>query len=201
MPKIYRDTAIEKLSSPDQLDKSIVLSSPLSWLCLIGIFIVIVGALAWVSAVFLPQTVSVVGIVCDSEDADRVCDNVVCYVPIGDATSVEKGDEAFITHSDKSGKEIGKVEGTVVNIDTDPASKEQMTAVLGSEERVNSYFGSSVEPVCEVTIKISATDDTNINAVLNRLEGQQIRLVNHMAVDVKIVTGKSALLPKLIPWR
>lgn len=47
MAQIYRKTALDKISSPEQLDKSLKITSPLSWLALIGLTVIVVISLIW----------------------------------------------------------------------------------------------------------------------------------------------------------
>ena len=47
MAELFRKAALERLSSPEQLDKAITVSKPVSWLALIGITIIIVAFIAW----------------------------------------------------------------------------------------------------------------------------------------------------------
>jgi len=47
MAGLFRKAALERLSSPEQLDKAITVSKPVSWLALIGVTIIIVAAILW----------------------------------------------------------------------------------------------------------------------------------------------------------
>lgn len=44
---IFRQKSVERVSSPEQLDGYLKVTSPSVWLILIGIIIVLVGAIAW----------------------------------------------------------------------------------------------------------------------------------------------------------
>ena len=63
MAELYRKTALEKISSPDQLDKMLKVTSPLTYLMLIGATIVIAAAAVWSVLGTLPETVTASGIV------------------------------------------------------------------------------------------------------------------------------------------
>ena len=47
MADLFRKTSLEKLSSPEQLDKMIVITPPSFWMALSGAGLVIVVALIW----------------------------------------------------------------------------------------------------------------------------------------------------------
>lgn len=63
MAQLYRKTALEKISSPEQLDKALKVTSPLSWLALVGITLIIVVAIVWSIVGTIPVTVTAQGII------------------------------------------------------------------------------------------------------------------------------------------
>lgn len=62
MSDIYRKSALEKLQSPEQLDKMIQITSPMFWIASLGGGIIIVAALIWSIFARLPINVSSDGI-------------------------------------------------------------------------------------------------------------------------------------------
>ncbi|MBN2833850.1 MAG: HlyD family efflux transporter periplasmic adaptor subunit [Candidatus Delongbacteria bacterium] len=63
MSSPYRKIALERQSSLEQLDKSIKITSPMSWLALIGVTIIILVTIIWSIFGKLPTTVTVNGII------------------------------------------------------------------------------------------------------------------------------------------
>lgn len=63
MAQLFRKSAIEKLSSPEQLDKSIVVTAPMSWLSLIGIALIVVCFIVWSIFGTMPSTTEAKGII------------------------------------------------------------------------------------------------------------------------------------------
>lgn len=61
MAQLYRKSALERLSSPEQLDKALKVSSPLSWLVLIGIALIIAVTVVWSIIGTIPVTVTASG--------------------------------------------------------------------------------------------------------------------------------------------
>ena len=47
MANIYRKTALDKLSLPEQLDKAITVISPSFWIAIIGLGVILLIALLW----------------------------------------------------------------------------------------------------------------------------------------------------------
>lgn len=63
MAQLFRKSSIEKLSSPEQLDKSIVVTSPMSWIALIGIAFIVVCFVIWAICGSMPSTMDAKGII------------------------------------------------------------------------------------------------------------------------------------------
>lgn len=129
MAEIYRKSALEKISSPDQLDTILKISSPMSWLALIGATIIVVVTVIWAFVGRIPMTVQSSGIISSPDSTNSVFSNTsgtvvrVYYsrgskVYIGDVLMDIKTDrdETVQVISDQVGyiSEIVKPEGTAI---------------------------------------------------------------------------------------
>ena len=63
MADLYRKSALERISSPEQLDKVLKVTSPMSWLALIGITIIVVVTVIWSVVGTIPVTITTQGII------------------------------------------------------------------------------------------------------------------------------------------
>ena len=63
MADLYRKSALEKISSPEQLDKALTVTSPLSWIALAAVTVMIVVTIVWSVIGTIPTTVSAMGII------------------------------------------------------------------------------------------------------------------------------------------
>lgn len=63
MADLYRKSSLERLSSPEQLDKVLRVTSPMSWLALLGITFIIIVTVVWSFIGVIPETITVKGIV------------------------------------------------------------------------------------------------------------------------------------------
>lgn len=89
MASIFRESAIERLSSPDRLDCMIKVTSPLSWVGILAAGIVSILAIAWSFVGSIPTTVSANGFLVGSYSTNTVFGNVAgtvteIYVREGD---------------------------------------------------------------------------------------------------------------------
>ena len=96
MANIYRKAALDKLSSPEQLDKAITIISPSFWIAAIGGLAIIAVALAWSIFGRLPVKVSADGMYMGSGGLQSVvseADGIVQEVYVSEGDEVEKGQE------------------------------------------------------------------------------------------------------------
>ena len=63
MAQLYRKSAVERISTPEQLDKALTVTSPMSWIALAAVTVVILAAVIWSVTATIPVTVTAAGIV------------------------------------------------------------------------------------------------------------------------------------------
>ncbi len=72
MAQLYRKSALDKLSNPEQLDRMIKISSPMSWLALIAVLLIIAGVVIWSIFGTLPMTETVNGVIVSPDNAGGI---------------------------------------------------------------------------------------------------------------------------------
>ena len=58
MAELYRKSALERISSPEQLDKALKVTSPMSWLALLALTVIVIVTLIWSIVGTIPVTVT-----------------------------------------------------------------------------------------------------------------------------------------------
>lgn len=93
MADLYRKSSLERISSPEQLDKVLKVTSPMSWLALIGITVIVVVTVIWSIIGTIPVTVTTKGII-----SSHVGSNAVYTQEAGTVVSVRVrvGDELHL---------------------------------------------------------------------------------------------------------
>lgn len=66
MADLYRKSALDKISSPEQLDKELRITSPKSWLALMAITVMILVTVVWSFLGTIPETITVKGTIVSS---------------------------------------------------------------------------------------------------------------------------------------
>ena len=93
MAELYRKSALERISSPDQLDTMLKISSPISWLALVGAALIVVVTIIWAFIGRIPMTVTATGIVTSPDGTNAVYSNTA-----GTVTNVfvARGDKVYV---------------------------------------------------------------------------------------------------------
>lgn len=126
MADLYRKSALERMANPEQLDKVLKVTSPMSWIALLGITFIIVVTIIWSIVGTIPETITAKGMV-----SAVVGSNSVYTEDAGKVVSlrVREGDEVHLgdpvmTYRNSSGQivevysdQVGIVSDLVVKKD------------------------------------------------------------------------------------
>ncbi len=80
MAQLYRKSALEKISSPEQLDKALTVTSTMSWIALAAITLILVVTIIWSIVGTIPVTVTTNGIVASPVSTNAVYTPESCTV-------------------------------------------------------------------------------------------------------------------------
>lgn len=114
MARLYRKSALDKLSSPDQLDKALVITSPLSWLVLIGITVILAVVVTWSIKGSIPVSFESKGIIINNASASMEVSPIVGDVrtiKVKKGQDIKKGD-VIMTIKKRSGTETIDIKAT-----------------------------------------------------------------------------------------
>ncbi len=166
MADLYRKSSIEKLSNPEQLDRAIKLTSPLSWLVLLGVVIIIVATLIWSIVGTLPTTQTVSGVMVNPESVCAYysdCSGTVTKLLKKSGDQIKK-DEGILTVKSNDGKEYtvkattdGKISDYLVEVDAKIYSGAEIaryTPNISQDQVVVCYVPVSVAKQLEKDMKV-----------------------------------------------
>lgn len=128
MAELYRKKSIDKLSNPEQLDRAIIISSPISWLALIGIALIIIATVIWSVKGKLVTTADINGVIVSSDNTCAIHSDMSGTVSkiskkVGDKVKVG---EEIARIKDATGKESiikATYSGTIMDYLIEPDSK------------------------------------------------------------------------------
>ena len=128
---VFNPKAIKATSSPDDLEKTVKVTTPTVWLILIACTALLIGLLAWGIWGTVNNTVSCTGLWKDGA--------VVCLLTKKEVKQIHKGDAA----------DVSGIKGTVEKIASLPLSKDEAADYTGSaymvEEMMTGKWGFLVQ--------------------------------------------------------
>ena len=125
MSEIFRKSSLEKISSPEQLDKMIVITPPSFWISMIGAGVIIAAALIWSVWGRLPENVEAQGIYVNRDGMQSVYaegSGIVDEILVSDGDVVSKGDVLVRLNTESIEEKIAEYEekkAAVENVSVD----------------------------------------------------------------------------------
>lgn len=113
--KIFRESALDTVSNPEQLDQHIRVTRPFSWVILIAICSLVIGVGVWACIGNISNGIDIVGIMFSSEDvmiSNSPVTGTIVDVLVSDGDRVDKSDVMLVVSNDEllSSIEAAKVE-------------------------------------------------------------------------------------------
>ncbi len=192
MAKLYRKSALERMASPEQLDKALKVTSPLSWLSLGGVTLIIVVTAIWSVVGRIPVTITTNGIIASPVNTNAVytenagtVDSV--YVSVGD--EIRPGDEvALLEVSD----------GSAYTIKSDQIGTASAVDILAGDTVGQGFPILYVSPeaasrqvvvgaVAAVTCELSLSEESASGYAWSNKRGKELNVTNGSLVSVKII--------------
>jgi len=196
---IFRKVTLERLSSPDELDRLMQITQPRAWLLLLALAGLLAAALVWAifGTIVLDVPVSGVLVTADAPPADPAVSpspdaipagppllDAVVYTPEADAVRVVPGQEARLLLPGISAEQSGFLLGTVTAIDGAATPPETLIATLGETAAANL---SAVGPVIAVRIALTPDATAPSGYRWTALQGAATPLRAGMAVHGTII--------------
>jgi len=155
--RLFRQKALEKLASPEQLDQLMSITTPRRWLLLLGPLGLLLIVIMWGVFDTLPTTLETDGVVLMSPDeADRL--EAVLYLSVWDGSRVERDMEVNISPVSAAKNKYGMLTGRVQSVDQQLSSMQDMIRVVGSEMLAGMF--SSDNRFIKVRVQLDKTENT-----------------------------------------
>lgn len=164
---IFRQTSLDKLSSPERLEDYIRVSSPSVWLVLAAFFILTISIIVWSTVGNLPKMMTISGVI----DTDG---NVVCYVNADHMAGSLEGHKAQITLPDNT-----VISGTVDYVSINPYSTREIVGLLNSDWLAEKLLSDNYSYAVKVHVADAgkASPGTIVSVALITAEVKPIRFL------------------------
>ena len=166
MADLFRKTSLEKLSSPEQLDKMIVITPPSFWFALVGAGVIIATALVWAVLGRLPINVETQGIYVNNGGTYSVYSEVtgiVEQVSVEEGDVVKKGDILAYLNPDDIQKKIQEYEVRIQNVEV--ITMESQTDVVTADNKNLIDIKSQILTVNQTLLQNEALLELQISSI------------------------------------
>ena len=209
MGQIFRKSLLDKLSSPEQLDKMIVITPPSFWIALSGAGIIILAATVWGFFGTLPVNVNANGIYVNEQGTQSVYSEVagvISEVLVEDGEQVKKGDIIAVFNTDDADEKIAdyeerirKVESVTLDSAADVVTadnkslidvKNQMITVDQTLKQNQSLLELRIDQLAEGKEKLARSEAAYLSAELSYFNS--IYVENNTAEQLRYTDAQSA---------
>jgi len=146
--KLFRKSALDRISSPEQLNEYMKVAGPGVWAILAGLAITFAAFIVWGVVGSIPETVDVTGTALSPGDNPLA---IYCYLPIDEARQLEAGMNVRVSPDYASKEEYGYIYGTVKSVSRSPVTAERIQSSLGADFQFLSIpSGNVIEVIVEL---------------------------------------------------
>ena len=193
MANLYRKSLIDKLSSPEQLDRAIVVTSPMSWLALVAITLIIIATLVWSIWGTLPTTITVNGIIVSPVSTNAVYTDesgTVSRVSVIAGQYIQQGDEIIVLRT--SAGERRPIYSTQTGQISEILVKSEDKISQGSElVRISPATSATQVVVCYVPFSKAPTLAKGMDLLVYP-QSVDAQLYGHMLAKIKNIDSYAA---------
>ena len=197
--QVYRKAALERISSPEQLDKMIFITSPTLWLAVLGGIVIVAAALLWSVFGRLPISVETTGVFVSEQLAqDRGEQKVLCYVPISHGKKIAPGMQVVVCPTTVNQQEYGNMMAEVDSVDPYVTSYSDIESALGSDSLAQMFYQNG--PVVAVVCKLRTDDNTASGFWWSNDKGRNVVLTEGTIVTANIIVEEKSPISLLFPF-
>ncbi len=191
MSDLYRKTAIDKLSSPEQLDKMIRVTPPMFWIAAVGGGLILIAAIIWAVFAKLPVTVSSSGVISGSDDT------VYCYVNANEGWKIREGMPVEVYPSSVGAQEYGHMDAVVTSVDDHVASQQDVLLALHNSSLAESLLMGG--PVIGFRCKLEKDSAAISGYKWSTKNGAGVKVDSGILANVNVVVQEKSPISMIIP--
>jgi hypothetical protein len=147
---IFRKSSLEKISSPEQLNDYMKVTSGGVWLLLLGLFALLLAAGVWAFTGTIPDTVQLKGVAYD-EWGDT--DVIYAYAPLAVSMRLTEGMNVQVSPEYAPREEFGYILGVIESVGDSPVYEEELLKRFGSMQLIAPIFPSGNPVEIKVRLK------------------------------------------------
>ena len=146
--KLFRKSALDKISSPEQLNEYMKVAGPGVWLILAGLAVTIAAFFLWGINGSIPETVDVTGTALTLDGAPMA---IYCYLPVEYNKLIAEGMDVRVSPDYAPREQYGYIYGKIVSESSSAIDIEELRAKLGADfQLLNIPEGNVIEVIIEL---------------------------------------------------
>ncbi|RPI24919.1 MAG: hypothetical protein EHM61_15770 [Acidobacteria bacterium] len=179
---IFRKSALERISTPEQLNDYIRVTNPRIWILLLALLALLGGAGIWAFFGSIPETVTVNGVAYSAEGQAKM---VVGFVKLRTARRLAVGMPAQVSPDYAPRDEYGFVYGTIGRIGQRPVSDSDIAAKFGETGRYLKTLLPKEGNAVEIEIWLDVSND---KLRWSNTKGEAIQVASGSDCSARIIT-------------
>ncbi|HEY9643271.1 MAG TPA: hypothetical protein V6C57_22470 [Coleofasciculaceae cyanobacterium] len=194
---LFRKEALERISSPEQLDQLMQVVSLKDWLPLASIGFLVALALLWSIVGRIPVFVESKGLLVeDTSNPEQLIS--VSYFPIAAGKQIQQGDRILVIPETASIQEFGGLEATVMEVSPSPVTQASaLKRVNGNSELAALvYTPASIEVVAQ--LKPDPANTTGYQWSMS--QGPNEKLSSETPATAKVMLSNRAPISFIFPF-
>lgn len=197
MSEIYRKVALERLSSPEELDSLMQVTTPKGWLALLSLGLLILVALLWGIFGRIPTKVFGQGIILERRGETGNGLEAVLYFSPADGRRVRPKMKVFISPTTIRQEESGSIIGAVSRVSEAPGTPQGMMRILQNESLVEALCSESV-PI-EIYADLTADPSNETGYRWSTGKGPAMRIEPRTPCQAAVIVEELSLVSLVMP--
>jgi hypothetical protein len=196
-PSLFRQEALDKISSPEQLDQLLQIVSLKDWLPLASLGFVVAIALVWSIFGKVPLTAEAKGLLLPSPtDPGQLIS--VSYFPIEDGRQIQAGDRMLITPVTANFQEFGGIEAVVTQVSDQPVMRNSaLQQVQNNEELLDLVY---VPASIAVTAELQRDGTTATGYQWSMSKGPNMRVAGGVPTQGRVTLSERSPIQFIFPF-
>ena len=195
MAQLYRKGALDKLSSPEQLDKLIIVTSPSLWLAIAAGIILFISVALWGINGKISVTQSATGMYLENAEDSYV----YIILPLRDAVQITEGMDVMVSPSWLNTKEYGYIYAKVTDVADTCSTEDELISNLGYSLYHRLLTAEDAVALIAIRCELESDPSTASGYRWSNKKGNDIQLLPQSDVDVDFVISTSSPLHILFP--
>jgi len=179
---IFRKTALDRISSPEQLNEYMKVAGPGVWCMLAGLFVTFAAFIVWGFLGTIPETVVVTGTALAPSDSAVV---IYSFLTIEESKPLEVGMNVRVSPDYAPKEQYGYIYGKITSIGRTPVTTESLEARLGSDI---AFLTLASGNLIEVIIELETHENGDLR--WSTSSGAEMDLVVGATCSLTIITAE-----------